>query len=210
MSGFDSTRFDALLAQEITLTERTYQESVNTHAYFIARKALWLTRKADATQIRTQLEGPAQYTDGTLAEAILIARYNKQGGWPNSAAAFTSDIKRLIAARVRSVAFLKSGWIPAIQTLELVTKSKSRAAPLDREARVYGLPKGRATPAAQGQIMAAVLENRAGTENPSSAKALHRYGAPALEAAFYDECNQMQIYIERKLTEQFEAANRNL
>lgn len=209
-SAWDQSRFDDLLLQEVALTKRTYVEAVNSHTYFIARKALWLTKKADSTRIRSELEGPAKYTDGTLAEAILINRYNKQGGWPGSGAAFAADVARLIASRTRSVAFLKSGWIPAIQFIGAVVTNKGKAAPMDREARVYGQYKGSGYPAVMGDIMTAQITNSAGTETDSGTKALHKFGAPALDAAFYDEALNMQAYVEKKLAEQFAEANRNL
>ena len=31
-------------------TKRTFAQSLNTHAYFIARKALWHTKKADVVE----------------------------------------------------------------------------------------------------------------------------------------------------------------
>lgn len=208
--AWDQSRFDELLTQEVIFTRRNYIDAINTHAYFIARKALWLTKKADAARLRAELEGPAKFTDGTLGEAIMLARYRKQGGWPSSGSAFASDIARLIAAKTRSVGFLKSGWLPAIRTLEHFTVNKSQAAPLDRDARVYGQEKGSGYPAVAGDIMTAQITNSAGTEKAKGTAALHKYGSAALDTAFYDEAERMKEFIHRRLREQFDNANRNL
>ena len=210
MADWDQSRFDDLLQQEVLFTKRNWCDAVNTHAYFIARKALWLTKKADATKLRAELEGPAKFTDGTLGEAIMLARYREKGGWPTSGAAFAADVRRLIASRTRSVGFLKSGWLPAIRTLEYFTVNKGQAAPLDREARVYGQEKGSGYPAVPGDIMTAQLTNSAGTATDKGTAALQKYGGAALDTAFYDESERLKEYLDRKLREQCDNANRNL
>jgi hypothetical protein len=210
--GWDQTRFDVVLAEELTHTKRTYVEALNQHAYYIARKALWHTHKADRATIESQLTAQPRYAQGldTLAEAILMARYNAQGGWPTSGAEFESAARKLIAARVRSIAFLKSGWIPAIRILETFVTSKSGAAPIDRDAKVYGAEKGSAYPAVDGEQMVARIVNEAVAKGDEGGKALLKWGGEGLDTAFYDEIQRMLDYIERKVREQFEKANERL
>ncbi len=208
---WDQSQFDAALTQELKYTKRTYSEALNTHAYFIARKALWHTRKADKSGIQSQLTARPDYVDAdSLAEAILIARYNAKGGWPGSGDEFEGAIRKFVAGRLRSVAFLKSGWIPAIRILESFASNKSGAAPRDADARVYGQEKGTAYPAVDGEVMTARIVNDAVAKGDDGGKALAQYGAAGLDLAFYDETARMNDYIEKKLAEQFDRANREL
>lgn len=208
---WDQSQFDALLAEELKHTKRTFSEALNTHAYFIARKALWHTRKADKSAVQTQLTARPQYAQAdSLAEAILIARYNAQGGWPGSGAEFERAVRRLVSGRLRSIAFLKSGWIPAIRILETFTTSKSGAAPRDSEARVYGQEKGSAQPAVDGEQMTARIVNEAVAKGDEGGRALAKFGGDGLDLAFYDEAGRMKDYIEKKLADQFAKANEKL
>ncbi len=208
---WDQTQFDAVLAQELQHTKRTFSEALNTHAYFIARKALWHTKKADRATVEAELTARPNYAAAdSLAEAILIARYNAQGGWPGSGAEFERAIRKLVSGRLRSIAFLKSGWIPAIRILETFSVSKSGAAPRDTEARVYGQEKGSAYPAVDGEQMTARIVNDAISKADEGGKALAKYGGAGLDLAFYSETASMKDYIEKKLADQFNKANEKL
>ncbi len=209
--GWDQSGFEAALKEELKHTKRTFAEALNTHAYFIARKALWHTHKADRFTIQSQLTARPQYAEAdSLAEAILIARYRAQGGWPSSGAEFDRAIKKFTASRLRSVAFIKSGWIPAIRILETFASTKSGAAPRDSEARIYGQEKGAAYPAVDGEVMTAKIVNDALAKGDEGGKALHKYGEAGLDLAFYSETASIKDYIEKKLIEQFEKANEKL
>lgn len=209
--NWDQSQFDAALTEELKHTKRTVAEALNQHAYYIARQALWHTKKADRATIQSQLTARPQYAEAdTLAEAILIARYRARGGWPASGADFERAIQKLIAARLRSVAFLKSGWIPAIRILESFAASKSGAAPRDSEAKVYGQEKGAAYPAVEGEQMTARIVNSALAAGDDGGKALAKYGGAGLDTAFYAETGRIKEYIERKLAEQFAKTNEKL
>jgi hypothetical protein len=211
MSDWDQSAFDEALKEEMQHTKRTFSQALNTHAYFIARKALWYTHKADKTAVESQLTSPPQYAEAdSLAEAILVARYRAHGGWPGSGAEFERAIQKFVAGRLRSIAFLKSGWIPAIRILEPFSANKSGAAPRDTQARVYGQEKGNAYPAVDGEQMTARIVNSALAEGDEGGKALEKFGGAGLDVAFYDETQSIKEYIERKLIEQFNKANEKL
>ncbi len=209
---WDQSQFNAVLIEEVKHTKRTVSQVLNTHAYFIARKALWYTHKADKSAISAQLSARPNYGHGdTVAEAIMIARLKEAGGYYTmSGSEFESAVRKFVGSRLRSVAFLKSGWIPAIRILETFTSTKSGAAARDSEARVYGQEKGAAYPAVAGEVMTAKIVNDALAKGDEGGKALAKYGGAGLDTAFYDETQSMKEYTDRKLQEQFNEANKKL
>src|SRR6185436_19380293 len=101
--GWNQDSFNEALKQEMQHTKRTFSEALNTHAYMIARKALWHTHKADKTAVQSQLTARPQYAEAdSLAEAILVARYRNQGGWPGSGEEFDRAIRKFGSGRLRS------------------------------------------------------------------------------------------------------------
>jgi hypothetical protein len=223
---FDSSKFEAVLAQYIAQTGKDVVEVLNQKAFFVARRALWNTKKADAQSIRDSLgvvmtarttrTGRMAFSGyeelNTVARGILAARYRKTGGpWPKGEAEWVAAVRALVASRLRSVAFLKSGWIPAIRILETFAKNKSGAAPLDRSARIYGQEKGRASPAVEGSVSFATIENSAGTQMDQGAnQALLKFGGAGLDQAFDQEAADTIEFIGKKLQERADKANREL
>jgi hypothetical protein len=100
--------------------------------------------------------------------------------------------------RKRSVAFLKSGWIPSIRLLTPLALP-GRKPPVDRGARQYGKPKGMAVAAGRsGARPVGRIENFANAKGDDD-NALQTYGMPALQAAFDAEAASMREYLARKL-----------
>jgi hypothetical protein len=223
---WDQSKFDAALAEYLKVTSRTVTDAINTKAYFIARKALYLTHKASKRAIQDSLGKiitsrrrmttriaslPSGRTaDAPLAALIINARRGRAGQPGLHGIAMTRAIADLLNARMRSIAFLKSGWIPAIRILEGLAKDKSKAGPTDREARIYGRQKGGATPAAEGVAPVATIINSALSRGDPGGAALAKYGGAGLEAAFAEETASMLKYLEEKMAPDAAAANAQL
>ena len=235
MNDWDQSIFDATLQEYLKVCTRTVAEAINTKAYFVARAALWYTHKADAQDIgdtlgrfvstlnlgrknkagrftttRTLELASAREYDAPLAAIIINARRGEKGEPGLYGAAMARAVRALIASRVRSIAFLKSGWLPAIRILSLYAKDKSGGAPTDSQARIFGQEKGSAVPAVDGGEMIAQIINSALAKGDRGAQALAKWGGAGLETAFYNEVQSMREYIERKLAEPTAAANARL
>lgn len=220
-SGFEQTQFNNVLKQYLQWTKRTLSEVLNSKAYFVARKALWHTHKADPAVIRDSLNqfvstsrttksGRDVRSDAPRAALIINARRGARGEPGLYGSEMARGVRQLIATRVKSVAFIKSGWIPAIRILGTFARDKGGAAPVDRSAKVYGAEKGAAYPAVEGEQMTSRIVNSATGRSGSGYKALDKYGGAGLELAFYDEAGSMQDYIERKMAEDAARANAQL
>lgn len=241
---WDQSVFDRTLADYMKISTRTLAEIVNNKAYYVARKALWFTRKADAGSIRSslgeirrrgqvvksargslisyrftiktthlQLHDSNRYADVPLAALLVQSKAAKAGRrspWfgrnrAAGAAAMTAAIRNLIVARLRSVAYLKSGWLPSIKLFGSAVADKSGLPPI--EGKQTGRPKGRGEKAKPGFIVRASIENFARTIKDPRYEALTRHGAPALQRAFDDEAQSMREYIERKMKGDADAFN---
>lgn len=100
--------------------------------------------------------------------------------------------------RTRSIAFIKSGWIPAIKALSALVPSTG-AKRFDKDAVQVGVAKGSVRSAkASLLIIKAIITNSANARHDHT-EATEKYGAPALEKAFDDEVASMKVYIENKM-----------
>src|SRR4051812_41123337 len=127
MEGWDQSKFDETLEEYAKYSKRTHAEIVNTKAYYIARKALWFTPKADTYKMKQQLGGivtvsrvnrkgktvkhrqlqlvSSQRTAAPLAALIVNARLGKAGAKGLYGKRMERTIRELLSARYRSVAF---------------------------------------------------------------------------------------------------------
>ena len=159
----DKTEFDRAMRAYREVSKRTPAEICNKKAYYIARRALWYTDKADSKKIAAELgslrKGKMRLTTRTRYTwsgktyqapfAALILNARARPGQGLYGAKMTEAIQKFLAARMRSVAFLKSGWIGAIKALENFVGSKAGLPPIDRQAKDKKI-HGTGTPAADG------------------------------------------------------------
>lgn len=229
----DRREFDRTLAIYRTYSKRAIATIVNTKAFYIARRATVETPKAKAAAVKSGLakevtvketllarrvriskKGKVSYGSwitqkhkAPLAALIINARRGRHGEKGLSGPMMAEAVAALLAIRLKSVAFLKSGWLPAIKRLEpYAERIGGRAPRQDRTAAVVGQEKGGAKPAKEsGWESRAIIENLAG-ENRDNKGALLVYGLPALQRAFDAEEASMREYIERKMLEATKAA----
>ncbi len=217
---FEMTRFTETLAEYIKYTSRTLTSAINTKAYYVARKAVWFTGKTDkgkmqkdlggfvrvqrtnkkgklVTRRQIELTGARDY-NAPLAAVIINKRrgLKKQSGLYGRQMAVA--IRKMLSARLRSVAFIKSGWLPAIQALAPFAEKKNEP-DTDRDAAQVGNAKGRASEARESDLITeATIVNLASAVRDKK-NALEKYGIPGLDQAFNDEAQSMAQYIEDRM-----------
>ncbi len=211
----DNREFTASLRQYVKLSRTAFPDIANRKAFFIARGATRETPKADKNTIKSQLgsligrkgkKRRLKLAQGTTHDAplaaLIINAWRGRAGKPGLFGAEMRDaIEKLLALRMRSIAFIKSGWLPAIRILGAKVRSKSGAPREDKSAAIVGKDKGRAIPARDGAFrVRATIENSASTSRDKK-QALFKYGEPALERAFAAETASTIAEIERRLRE---------
>ncbi len=177
------------------------------------------------TKGKGALRGAAmgKYQDKTtLAKLIILARanivgLNKGSGTgsfynqsTNNRYALNKDdlkgkgtilgmISRMIKSRHSSSKFLRSGWVPAIKTLEPYAFKRGGAAPVEAKTFKFG-NRGSATPAVNGSWeVSCMIENATGLEGKNAAnfnQALLLHGIGPLQAAIAQEEAGMVAWME--------------
>jgi hypothetical protein len=234
----DSNQFNALAKRLLDHSHKMYPDFINGRGLAVASKALRNTKKASASKIKALL-GEAGFTRNakmnkrgrvvatylnhgsairnTMAYRIIVARIIKSGGRPASTASIEEAAKKLIAAAVKSVAFIKSGWIPAIKELAALVYDKPREYSSSQlhDAEVVGIPKGGTTPARfklKGEIFCNIwntalitVGKRSILTGPSNPLPIAELG---LNLAMASEMKEMEEHLARKLNPIIEDFNK--
>jgi len=197
---WDQSKFDDALRRYAEVSSRDMVKILNTKAYYIARKSLWYTDKADSKEIRALRTMPTSKRErapkdgGRLFPAII----NKRRGSGNGlyGLRMKAQVDYYLQGRLKTVAFLKSGWLPAIRGLDALAESKSSAGPIDRSAKEMGRPNGSVRVASESQQVATIINSALAKHDTKGA--LQKYGSAALQRAFDEEANSMEEYILKK------------
>lgn len=222
----DTREFDRAIEQYLDYTKRGLADVLNKKALFISRGALRLTPSTPAGAITSSLgkvirhrntvdikstKAGAVYSnlggkqsEAPLAALIINARRGRESHPGLYGADMSVAVAQLIAARNRSRAFLKSGWIPAIRALSPLVKQSYGTEGGNGRAIQVNRAKGSATPARPGLTCKAIIENFA-SGNHETHEALHKYGGPALQQAFNNEAASMDRFVA---DQQFESAKK--
>jgi len=219
----NTTEFDATMRRYKDFSKRDPKKICDTKAFFIARRAALETPKAAAASIKQDLGRiivkKRQAVGMSLKTVKRFSRFGLEVQVPLAAliinkrrgkgeglygAAMTEAIHAMLAARMRSIAFLKSGWLPAIR--KLVGLADMRGAPRqDRSAVQLGTDRGYAIPASEVWRAKTTIANSADAKHDKK-EALYKYGEPALQRAFDSETASMLEYMERKMRQTAQAA----
>jgi hypothetical protein len=224
---WDQSRFQASLERYLQVSKKTFQSIINSKAFFVARQAIWFTRKAETARVKSGLgqvisvnrlstsgkkvvkrreavlRAGSQH-DAPLAVLILQKRMATAGksspfkGRSRSAGRRLMDklVKKMLGARLRSIAFIKSGWLPAVKIL--APFADRRGAPgLDSSAREFGRAKGTAEPARSSFNPVAKIMNLASARHDKK-NALIRYGSQGMQRALDGEAASMDRYVEER------------
>lgn len=193
-------------------THKTDPESIRSDlGRLVPATRLTKTGKTIATKKLELARGSAQGNENApLAALILHAQLGMKGrpeespfkGKSLSAgrAAMTKAIRKFIAARLRSIAYLASGWLPAIKTLSAIVTDKRGQPYIGSSVKQVGRPKGEATPALEGWRPVATISNEAGFTD-EQARAMGVFGEPALAQAFEEETADTLQETERRMKE---------
>jgi hypothetical protein len=195
----DTRQADAVLREYARHNRRDWPDIVNAKSLDFAFRALAETPKANVEEIRA-LES-REWWPKYVAKRIVgggvrfrkgKAKINIQGkGFSEAEAREVS--RKIIAARSRAIAFVKSGWLPAIRRLWPLVKDKVFARGSVSGAKQYGADKGSVRPAVPGDNPAAVLVN--------SAQGIEKVGPAAAQRALDGVAADMAVYIARKMEE---------
>lgn len=218
--------FRQTLRQYIQVSRRTIPEIVNSKAYFIARRAIYETPKANKLTIGkslsqllmsfkatakggrmvlktvTRFGRLGQTTQVPLAAILVNWQRGQRGKKGLYGEQMRAAVEHFILNRQRTIAFIRSGWLPAVKILAPYVPRKTGAAPLDPETKQRGRQKGSAVPAQEGFRVTARIENAiaAGGKNAEHhGEAVNKYAIPALQRAFANEEKSMRQYMEDKL-----------
>ena len=167
----DDREFKAAARKLFQTSSRTLVDFINGQALKVAVESVRHTEKADAARITWQLgvirreessrvlsrgknKGQTRVTLGayvtindSLAARILGVRFRKTGEFGVKGDTPEQRIHNLIVQRVRSRAFIASGWVWARNALWSIVKRKPQRMSSVAGVRVSGRPKGRARPA---------------------------------------------------------------
>lgn len=124
------------------------------------------------------------------------------------AMAMEAAVSRMVKARHRSVAFLASSMLPAADDLRplIAHGSRGKAPAVSREVRQYGVEKGGAYPATEGQpiAMCVIYSNVGlfGQQATSQYRAIWNHGVAPMQRAFDAEAmNQMRYVWQQEESE---------
>ena len=186
--------FRSALKKYVQFSRRDIATIVNTKAFYIARRAVAETPAVKAGEIRDFIRRDSGATIGRIINARMKKRGEK-GLYGDTMAKMAATV---LGARLRSRAFLKSGWLWAVK--KLAPYAEKIGTTSTRGARAIGKAKGDAIPATQGWRVSAKIINTV------SAAWDKREGAaevavPALQRAIDFESKSMLEYVERKLNQ---------
>jgi hypothetical protein len=196
----NTREFQQTLKKYRGFTRRDVPEIVNTKAFFIARAAVVYTPKADSSKVRAFFGKDTKKIVGM----IINKRRGQRGQKGLYGKAMEEAQAMMKAARLRSVAFIKSGWLPAIKTLEKLTHyrrgvQRSEMGAATGRVHQIGAAKGKVVTAKEGGFSAkAIITNLANARHDESGDALENFGGPALQKAIDHETASMKEYIEMK------------
>lgn len=212
---WDQDQFNSVLRRYLQVCTRDLVTAINTKGYYIARGATRLTVKADKVKIKSQLFKlvTLHRKDGSTDIGPLLAGLvNKRRGAKEEKGLFgrpmAKEMLAVMRARNRSVAFLKSGWLPSIRKLGPLSDRRG-APPMDRSARQYGRDRGGAVPAKEASEIVTTIINSAIASRETN-DALAKFGGKGLSVAFQAEAASMMQYIEKKLAKATQQANHGL
>tara|TARA_Y100000310_G_scaffold319897_1_gene375725 strand:- start:665 stop:1459 length:795 start_codon:yes stop_codon:yes gene_type:complete len=224
--GMDN--FDRVMKEYMKVTSKTAVGAVNQKLYNIALKAMQLTPKASMKKVVKYWSeaNTEKYKSRSRGRKVR----KKKGGFKKKRAGSKVTrhpmLPRVISAQKRftrltptqemweavekrqkqrksSIAFIKSGWVPAIQAFGARVSPDFHSKPRTRVNRklVRGKPYGKGKPARNtgSPVATASMLNSVGSYGDHAAKALSRYGKKPLRRAIDIETNDSLKYLARKM-----------
>lgn len=199
----DSRNWKAAANALFRTSSRSCVDFTNGQALKVAIESVRRTKKTQAAVIRKEL-------NPVFVERILCKRFQKTRDWGVNGNTMAERVKNFIAARVRSAAFIASGWIPARKRLFSVVRQKPPGTSLSfAGSRQFGRDKGSAKPATNGGLKSLIFAEISNTALLPQG----RYPAPGgdpmpearqgLRAALREATRDMIETLARRLNKDF-------
>lgn len=220
----DTRNFDRAFARYLEVSKRSLSEICNKKLAMVVAGATRQTRRASRAAIQAELGKyvTVQETNkrgklvnrrklqlntrkghaAPLAELIINSRLAREGKKGIGGTELALAVRKMIAARLRSVAFLASSWLPALKTLLAALQERSTLK-YDRSVKWYGKPKGDATPAKPGWNPSATMTSDV-SKGGDKVSAIISDG---VQKALDEEAASMDRYVEEKLGKDTEHFN---
>lgn len=219
----DAREFTQTLREYAKISSRTPANICNKKAYFVARRAIWYTPKADFQSVANELgqvltttkKGKLRSKWGSFVNSaisaaapalalIINARRGKAGKPGLQGAQMMEAFRKVFGARARSIGFIKSGWIAARTMFSRYGASGSRNLPPNEGTGIGGVKQvgeakggGKAATAGLWNVHAQLWNTASTTRDHKGA--LVMYGLPALEKAVEEENADTRRFIEDEL-----------
>ena len=224
--------FQATLRNYVQYNKREFPRICNTKAYRIAIVACAKTHKAERANIIkgiSQIVWDIKRTKSGRGKRVLKLWSGTAGGVFNKTGApvgalivnflrgkrgekglYGSDMKRaierLVTQRFSAIAYLASGWLPAIKKLASLADRGSKTVALPSEinsikSRMNNPYLGSVIPAVESEKPFATIINTAESKYSTTKDPLQKFGLPALQYGVDVETASMLQYIADKLTE---------
>jgi hypothetical protein len=206
---------------------RTLVQAVNDKLFMIARQSMWATEKADEKDIARTLgkvtymgkrKGRRRYSHRLVkareenAPLIALIIQKRQGpGQGLYGQQMREKIQQVIGARNVSIAYIKSGWLEAIQTLaphSSISVSNVSNARSKEGARRIGGPKGKADIAKPGDVIMGMITNEAWAKHDKKG-AFMRVGTAGLQIGLDKEGKESDKYVQDHIRPVEAAFNRS-
>ncbi len=187
----DTSRFEKAMREYAKVTTKDQVEIINKKGWFIVKNTIQRTRAADKAKIRKFFRKGNRKEWGPWVMAFF--KLNKATpGWD-----LDEYMKKAKALKLKSVGYLRSGWIVALRAFGKASKSKKTA----KGVKMVGRPKGKASVAKRRKNgdVTAFMSNTIGRGGKEHAKALSFWGKKALQHAVNAEAKSMKRYAEKKL-----------
>lgn len=186
---------------------RTYQKAtkkdmpdvVNRAAMNVAFRAAQFTPQANKESIRKLIGVRNPY-------ALTVWDLKRRGKRIPKRDKLEAAVNRFIAAKLRTVAFIRAGWIPAAKKLQKVVKGGRPKISLSKIRRLPG--KGDAVIARETLNTFSEVINKSTSKSPTSASALFRYGQDGLNKAVSFVTKDMLDYATERLRKNAKTFNR--
>lgn len=210
----DTREFQRTLRDYEKVSKRDLATILNTKGFYIARGAVRDTHKADKDKVKAELtalvkSGKKFKTvkrfsrfgleyDAPLISLLINMRRGARGEKGLYGKSMANAVKGWLGARLRSIAFLRAGFIPAIKAFEPLAEKKGQAPKMDGATRQYGKPKGSAKVAKADTWRPVASITNAASAKGDKNSALERYVGEGLRSAFAKEVASMKQYMEEK------------
>ena len=228
----DTREFSRAISLLAAAKKKDLANVVNKKLYYVARKSVWYTQVANYERIANELGQNYTRATGKRSNSFKMVKHStfnnartasaplaailvnffrgKLGKSGLRGAAMVKEVQRFVGKRLRSIGFLKAGWIAARDVFK--SKAKILTAP---EGTIAGKSKrtgvarlGGGIPAVPADRIYAAIWNQANylaEKNPETGqpynheKALIKYGLPALNKAFTEELADTKTELEKEL-----------